>query len=237
MGAAGRKSLSFEGLLADAYVLALADSGATHSFASLDSLHTHYTSLDPVSVPAARLANGSSLGIKGITRLIEVKIGPFRFKHRFLVVEMDAQEFVLGMSFLHQVNPEFDWRERTMTVLHKQTSLTLHAADDESLPVMDSRCIELCTLKAVSKRSLSEAAIAEAFAGSVIPELCIMHDAEGSEDPLFSGPGWRLPEIQPILHELRDVLVPEVPAGLPPERLDVAGNPFEHCIDVDPSAK
>jgi hypothetical protein len=69
--------------LAGAYVLALADSGATDSSASFDYLHTHNTSFDPVSVPAARLANGRSLGIKGITRLIEVKFAPFRFKHRF----------------------------------------------------------------------------------------------------------------------------------------------------------
>jgi hypothetical protein len=234
---AGRKSLCFEGLIAGAYVLALADSGATHSFASLNYLHSNNICYDPIAAPDAKLADGTAIGIVGVTKLLEVKLGAFRFKHRFLVVDMDSHDCVLGMSFFYQVNPQFDWRARTMCVSHKHTTLTLHAAEDESLPVLDSDRFELCSFNAISKRSLSFTATEEAVLGYVMPECCIMHADEGSEDPVFSGPGGLLPEIKPILHEFRDVLVTEVPGGLPPVRFDPAGNPIEHCIDVEPGEK
>jgi hypothetical protein len=96
---AGKKSLSFDGLLAGAYVLALVDSGATHSFVSFQYLNDNHISYDPVSVPEAKLADGTMIRILGVTRLVEVKLGAFRFKHRFLVVDMDSYDCVLGMSF------------------------------------------------------------------------------------------------------------------------------------------
>jgi hypothetical protein len=57
----GYKSLSFEGLLAGVYVEALADRSATHSFASASFLQLNGISIQPVSVPAARLADGTSV--------------------------------------------------------------------------------------------------------------------------------------------------------------------------------
>jgi hypothetical protein len=58
---AGRTSLCFEGLLAGAYVLALADSGATHSFASLNYLHSNNLCYDPIAAPDAKLADGTAV--------------------------------------------------------------------------------------------------------------------------------------------------------------------------------
>jgi hypothetical protein len=147
-------------------------------------------------------------------------------------VDMDAYDCVFGMSFLRQVNPAFDWRERTMTVLHKGTLLTLHASVDEQRTVLNSTRFEWCSFSALSKRSLSDRAKEEAIMGYVIPESCTVQANHDSEDPLFSGPGGTLPEIKPLLNEFRHVVVTEVPGGLPPVRFDAAGNPIEHCIDV-----
>jgi hypothetical protein len=116
---AGRKSLSFEGLLAGAYVEPLADSGATHSFVSADFLQNNGICFKTVSVPDAHLADGAAIRILGVTHSLELKLGSFRCKHEFIVVEMAAYDCVLGMSFFHQVNPAFDWRARTMCVKHK----------------------------------------------------------------------------------------------------------------------
>lgn len=233
---AGRKSLSFEGLLAGVYVEALADPGATHSFASAEYLRSNNICYNPVSVPDAHLADGTTVRILGVTDSLELKLGHFRVKHSFLVVDMDAYECVLGMSFFHQVNPAINWRARTMCVNHKGANLTLPAIKDEQLPVLDSKRFELCSINAISKRSVSAAAQKGALLGYVIPECCALRAASpsDSEDPLFSGPGALLPEVKPVLEEFRDVLVSEIPGGLPPERFGPDGMPIEHCIDTAP---
>ena len=51
------------------------------------------------------------------------------------------------------------------------------------------------------------------------------------------GPGADDPDVKPLLDEFNDVLVSEIPDGLPPERLARDGGPIECAIDVDPSAK
>jgi hypothetical protein len=45
-----------------------------------------------------------------------------------------------------------------MTVMHKETLLTLRASVDEQLPVLNSTRFELCSYDALSKRSLSDRA-------------------------------------------------------------------------------
>jgi hypothetical protein len=76
---AGRKSLCFEGSLSGAYVEALADSGATHSFVASEYLHRNGISYKPVSVSAAHLANGDQVNILGITDALELKLGAFLY--------------------------------------------------------------------------------------------------------------------------------------------------------------
>lgn len=231
---AGRKFLSFEGLLAGAYVEALADPGATHSFASAEYLRANNLWYKPVSVPDAHLDDGTTVRIFGLTDSMTLKFGHFRVKHSFLVVDMDAYECVLGMSFFHQVNPAIDWRARTMRVNHKGSTLTLSAIEDEQLLVTDSKRFELCSFNAISKRSLGAAAQEEALLDYVIPECCAVSVASDSEDPLFSGPGALLPDVKPVLAEFRDVLVSEIPGGLPPECFGPDGLPIEHCIETAP---
>jgi hypothetical protein len=57
----------------------------------------------------------------------------------------------------------------------------------------------------------------EANLGYVIPECSTIKFASHSDtdNPLLSGPGSLLPVITPA--EFRDVLVSEIPGGLPPE--------------------
>jgi hypothetical protein len=53
----------------------------------------------------------------------------------------------------------------------------------------------------------------------------------------LSGPGADEPSIKSLLDEFSDVLVPEIPGGLPPERRATDGIPIACVIDVDPDAK
>jgi hypothetical protein len=103
------------------------------------------------------------------------------------------------------------------------------------LPSLNSAYFELCSFDAISKPSLSDTSRDEAVLGYVIAECCAVQPSQESEDPLFSGPGSQLPDIKPVLKTFFDVLVNEVPGGLPPVRFDAAGEPIEHCIDLETS--
>jgi transposase InsO family protein len=229
----GRKSLSFEGLLAGVFVEALTDSGATHSFASLNFLRSNGISYEPVSMSSANLADGSAIKIVGMTKKLELKIGCFRIKHAFIVIDMEAYDCVLGMSFFTQVNPVIDWRARTMRVDHNGGKLLLHAAVEDNLPVLDSERFELCTFDALSKRSMSADAREQAVLGCLVPECCTIN-VDATESPLFSGLGGTQPDIKPVLADFSDVLVTEIPGGLPPERYAADGTPIEHCVETAP---
>jgi hypothetical protein len=152
----GWKSLTFEGLLSGAYVFALVDSGATHSFASAAYLQSHSVLYDSLSMPDATLADGTSVRILGVIKFLDFKISCFRSNQQFLVVDMDSYNCVLGNSFLRQANPGFDWAARTMHEMYKGTRITLRAVADTVLPVLHSERFELCSFDAISKRSLSE---------------------------------------------------------------------------------
>jgi len=75
----------------------------------------------------------------------------------------------------------------------------------------------------------------DAFVACVMPELHAMDSIE-VEDPVLLGKGAAHPEVAKILNDFRDVLVSEIPGGLPPVRCDEHGQPIEHTIEVDPSA-
>jgi RNase H-like domain found in reverse transcriptase/Integrase zinc binding domain/Reverse transcriptase (RNA-dependent DNA polymerase)/Integrase core domain len=57
-----------------------------------------------------------------------------------------------------------------------------------------------------------------------------------SSDSL-AGPGADEPDVKPLLEEFSDVLVSEIPGGLPPERFARDGRPIECCIDTEPDVK
>ena len=99
----GRKSLMFESLLVGCYCEALIDSGASHSFVSVDFCHDNNTAYTPVSAPAAALADGSAMPVVGMTASIQMNIGHFKFKESFMVVDINNLEVVLGMTFFQTV--------------------------------------------------------------------------------------------------------------------------------------
>lgn len=222
----GRRSLLFESLLAGSYAELLLDSGASHSFVSSQYLAESGITFEHVDFPDASLADGSCVRVLGITKRLELKIGSFRCKQQYLVVDMDAYDCVLGMSFLYDFNPHIDWRRRTMSLPYRGSSVCVHAFSREELPNLNSTKFELCTIQSLSRRSLSRAAREGAVLASVIPVLSAI-TADELEDPVLSGPGATHPSVKPILEQYQ-----QIPGGLPPERFASDGSPIEHCIDL-----
>ena len=226
----GRKSLTFESLLIGCYGEALLDSGASHSFVSVDFCKDNNIAYKPVRAPSAALADGSTIPIVGMVNNVHMNIGHFKFKESFLVVDINNLEVVLGMTFLETHNPHIDWRQRCMHVQHKQTRLKLEAVASHPLPKINSERFELYSFEAFSKRAITSAAAQEAYLGCLIPECFSLDTSTDSPDPLLSGPGATHPAIEPLLREFADVLQSEIPGGLPPQRFPADGSAIAHCI-------
>ena len=239
----GRASLSFEGLLQNVYSLFLLDSGASHSYMSLDFAQAHHFTFEPVRQQYTKLADDSTVRIHGVVRNVWYKLGSFRAKRSFLVVDMPSIDIVLGMDFCHDHDVKASFRKRCIDVRHvhsrKHSVVRLYAFREPSRPHTDisSDVVELCSLDAFAKsvRSMPSESLDDAFVACVMPELHAMDSIE-VEDPVLLGKGAAHPEVAKILNDFRDVLVSEIPGGLPPVRCDEHGQPIEHTIEVDPSA-
>lgn len=225
----GNRSLTFEGLAQHCYCHFLADSGASHSFISKDFCESNKVQFDP-RTDSATLANGSSTPVIGTVRSLWLKLGPFRTKHDFLVVDMPQFNAVLGMDFMSQHDATLHARLRQMRLRYHGSAVTLHAHVEESLPDFQSDFIELCTFQQFANdiQSLPNDELKDAFLAYLKPEFA----AAGASDV----PGATDPDIQEILNEFRDVLVSEIPGGLPPERFASDGTPIEHTIETAPDA-
>lgn len=225
----GKRSLTFEGLAQHCYCLFLADSGASHSFISKDFCESNKIQFAPRE-DTATLANGSTTPIIGTISSLWVKLGPFRANHTFLVVDMPQFNAVLGMDFMSQHRVSLHARERQMRLFYNGSTVALHAHVEESLPDFQSDFIELCTFQqfANEAKALPDDELNDAFLAYLKPEFL----AAGTGNV----PGASDPDIQKILAEFSDVLVSEIPGGLPPERFAADGSPIEHTIETAPDA-
>ena len=231
----GKQSLLFEGLAYHTYAQFLFDTGASHSYVSLAFCKQNNIVFDKYTA-AATLANGSEAPIVGQVLSLWLKLGPFRAKHSFLVVDMPQFDVILGMDFMAAFDAVLRPRKRTVTLSYKGTAITLHAFTESALPDFKSDRIELCTLESFSHtiKHLPDDEISEAFVAYLKPEL---NAVEASADPLYSGKGASDPEIQRILKQFDDVLVSKLPGGLPPEHFAADGSRIEHTVETSPDEK
>jgi hypothetical protein len=149
---------------------------------------------------------------------------------------------VLGLDVLETYEPELKWKQREMHLPDPDPgndAIYIISAQSRSiLPHIDNlRHIELCTMQefaelCASNRCSESDEIWLGFIRSVPATESVDTNAG-----LLSGRGACQPEVQQVLQEFQDVLVSELPAGIPPRRLGVDGKPIEHTIDLDPVSK
>lgn len=230
----GKRPLRFEGCFRGVYGLFLVDCGASVSFASTRYVRNNGIRVEPCDMPPARLADDSSLCIEGVVSKAHIKLGPFRTRHTFLVVDMPEFDIVLGMDFLSQYDPHVKWRSRTMSIASGGKTVVLKAFKPPELPGIDSDTIELCSMDTFAKSCVSDSnlCVDEAFVGCVLPD-----DLPSVSPDVLSGKGANHPAIASLLSEYADVLKSSVPGGLPPERFAADGAPIEHTIETADGVK
>lgn len=205
---------------------------------SLNFADAHNLVYEPIAQSLTRLANGSCVRIHGVLKNIHIKLGTFRTKRSFLVVDMPILDVVLGMDFLHTHDVSTSFRKRTISIAWQTArshhTVTLHAFREPARTTdVKSDLVELCSFDAFAKeaRRVSQSEIDDAFVACVMLELASVDIAASDlDDPVLSGRGANQSMIQPVLNEFRDVLVSEIHGGMPPVRLDANGSPIEHTL-------
>ena len=206
---------------------------------SLDFAQAYHFTFEPVRQQYTKLADDSTVRIHGVVRNVWYKLGSFRAKRSFLVVDMPSIDIVLGVDFCHDHDVKASFRKRGIDVRHvhsrKHSVVRLYAFREPSRPRTDisSDVVELCSLDAFAKpmRSMPSQSLDNAFLACVMPELHAMDSVE-VEEPVLLGKGATHLEVAKILNDFRDVLVSEIPGGLPPVRCDGHGQPIEHTIEA-----
>lgn len=148
----GKRTMCFEVFVAALYSFAFVDSGATHSFVSSEYCSRNRLNFMRLHSSAA-LADGSSVKIVDILRSLPLKIGAFRCKQTFLVLDMPEYDVVLGMDFLYAQDPAINYRKRTMQLRCANGNLVTTSAyqEEPELPEIDSEHIAVCTMTAFSR--------------------------------------------------------------------------------------
>lgn len=230
----------FEGCVSKAPATILVDSGASCSFVSLQWCNRHGIVPIPVQY-TGRLADQSPFSIIGKLSPSLLKLRQFRVHFEFLVADLPGLEVVLGLDFLEQFDPHLRWKKREMLLKDPKpgcdATYRIQAISRNALPDIYSNLIELCTMRQFADMcSQNELADEEIFIGFV---RCTDTDASlPPEDTLlYSGKGGTHPDVQRILSEFSDVLVSQLPPGIPPQRHGVDGKQIEHTIDLEERTK
>jgi Retroviral aspartyl protease len=199
------------------YCLALTDSDATHSFVSSAYWARNgvkYTRLRS----SAALAECSSVRVDGILRHVPLKIGAFRCKQTFLVLDMPAYDVVLGMDFLHDHDPHLRFRHRTMRLQCADgSSVTVSAHQDKpELPSIYSDLTEICSMSLFTRELRSATTEDEwdfdnAVLGCLSPDQPLLRKL--MTDMVDDGANVAHPATV-LQHENRDVLFLQATAGL-----------------------
>jgi hypothetical protein len=210
---------------------ALVDSGATHSFVSRQFCIDHHFRFAKACSQALLADNTTQLPVVGVMWNASLQIRSFSCKQSFLVLDVPDLSLVLGMDWLRAHNPVVKFYERTMEFRTRSRSLIVPALSTDPQPNCSSSRIELCTIDAFA-RSLRNTSTIDA---SQVVLAVLQHIPD--VPVTLSGPGADSPNVKPLLLEFSDVLVPEIPGGLPPERYATDGRPIECAIDVEPDAK
>jgi hypothetical protein len=155
----GKKSLRFEALLRSVFCVALADSGATHSFVSQNFCDRHGLKFSFVTSHALLADGQTSLPVVGVMWNATLKIHRFSCKQSFLVLKCIEADVVLGMDWLAEHDPCISFRKRCMKLSTPGGIITVPAVDTTTPYECESSCIELCTLDAFTRSLRSDASV------------------------------------------------------------------------------
>jgi hypothetical protein len=228
-----RKLLKLYGTVNGHTVVCLIDSGASGNFISTRFIQQHHLVTSPLEhTELVTLADGSKTSTCANLEHACIQIQTYTDHIDFTTLELSNYDIILGMPWLHTLNPQVDWIDQTLKFQHDQQSHCLHPAPPSSnleppLPTLDANYQPLTIARL--KLSLRHKQVAEMFVGNYRDLTTMQLNSTETQSTAPSPP--LNPEAKKLLDEYRDVFPDDLPSGLPPRR------DIDHQIELTPGAK
>ena len=118
----------------------LLDSGATGNFVSSSFLARFNLASSPLPhSDLVTLADGSQQSASGIVLGASLVIGSYTDSLDLVALALSGYDAILGMPWLERVNPEINWRQRTVSLVDQQSNRhVLESPSSSSLVVVSS---------------------------------------------------------------------------------------------------
>ncbi|KMT07738.1 hypothetical protein BVRB_6g146600 [Beta vulgaris subsp. vulgaris] len=146
----GGSLMVVNGTVNEVHTRVLVDTGATHNFLALreaKNLGVKFTKVDG----EMKAINSGATPVYGRAWNVPVRLGKWRGKIDFLVVDMDDESIVLGMEFLDSVMP-IKMGDGVLTITNKGSECDIHLAKGKDA---DNTCFcingpVVCTIKSTA---------------------------------------------------------------------------------------
>ncbi|KAJ4753527.1 polyprotein [Rhynchospora pubera] len=201
----GSQSLKFKGFIKQIPILALIDSGSTHSFIHPSIVHLNEVPTIPSPPMLVKTASGSKL-------LSDLKCQPLRFQLQnhefegdFRVLEVQGYDIILGMDWIAKVGPVvIDCVQGLVKLTHHDKEISLQVQKEVAEVKLCQG--EICLSKEQKKGS--DIILAQLFLTHVQPD--------NQDSPVQDRPPQILPQLQEVVNSFSMVF--SNPSSLPPTR-------------------
>ena len=215
-----RKLIQLQGRLLGVPCSCLVDSGASGNFVSSAFVKQHRLALQALAArQAVNLADGSQQHAEGQLVAAPVTLSTYSDTVDLVALPLSGYDMILGMPWLEKVNPQINWRTKSLTFHRESGRHTLQS--DSTLHLLS----EVEVKRAVKKKQVESMFVVryqpEAQPDSANPTV--------AQDSVVSASSTPSSTRHPIVEEYRDVFG-DLPAGLPPQRT------MDHRIELVPGA-
>ena len=189
------------------------DSGASSIY--VDEGFCKRKGLNPAKLTeqsSVKLADGTQSAVTHLLPSVRLQVENYKDNMRAYVTSLGGQyDMILGMEWLERINPQVDWRAKTVAFKHKGAEHCWEGCSNGT-----PRSLHLLSALQFSKVLKREK-----------PEEVHMAIVRPAEKP--DGKPTVQVQVATLLEEFKDVF--EEPKGMPPERPGV-----DHAIDLQPGA-
>ena len=153
-GTANRNRLvQFQGTIASSPCSILVDCGASRDFISQEKVEKLKLPTVLMDTPfGVSMADGRTVNSGRVVRDAEIRIGPLTIKRDLHVINMSGLEVIFGKPFLYDYNPNLDWLNNSMELVHDGTLFSLNPDGDHRESIFgDARATHAEVVKSVAK--------------------------------------------------------------------------------------